>query len=324
MATKKNKEVENLTEKTTIKKAVPKKAAVKKAATAKKATTAKEEIKKTLIKDAEKVEKVVKKVKDKVVEVAKDVEKVVKKTTTTQKDTVNVTFEVRFSTEYGQEIYIVGNHSLLGNSDLNEAKLLNYLNDKAWNISLDFPAQQLPETISYHYFVKNIDGSIVEEGLANKTIDLSAASGKKVYVSDFWSFSGFPVGLFETKPFQVLLKEVDSKTKTVKNATHVFTIKAPIVKENEVVCLLGDDKKLGEWEVKNAIELTPIGNGNWQTEVDLSKATFPIHYKFGLLDKHTKKIISIEAYENRFCAVPAEKEAKVFVNEGLINLQENA
>ncbi len=240
-----------------------------------------------------------------------------------EKNTVTVTFEVRFSTEFGQQLFMVGNHELLGNNDIAKATPLQYLNEKAWSVTIDFDANDVPVFISYKYFVQNIDGSIIEEGVANKNIDLSASAGKNIYVSDFWSFSGFPAGLFETKPFKVLLNK-DTEVKKVRNATHTFTIKAPAVKENEVVCMLGNDKKTGAWEVKKALPLSPLANGNWQIELDLSKAEFPLEYKFGLWDSKEKKLITLEAYENRVCNISATKDKKVFINEGLINLQENA
>ena len=239
------------------------------------------------------------------------------------KNTITVTFEVRFSTEFGQQLFIVGNHELLGNNDIAKATPLQYLNEKAWNVTLDFDASNIPIFISYKYFVQNIDGSIIEEGVANKNIDLSASAGKNIYVSDFWSFSGFPAGLFETKPFKVLLNK-NTEVKKVSNATHIFTIKAPVVNEDEVVCMLGNDKKTGAWEVKKALPLSPLANGNWQIELDLSKSVFPLEYKFGLWNKNDKKLITLEGYENRICNISATKDKKVFINEGLINLPENA
>ncbi len=319
MATKKNTDVENIN-----KSVSENKISIEKAKKTPVTAAAKDEQKektpkaKTAAKTARSVKKVT------VADVTKAIKKTVtKKPSIHNKDIVTATFEVRFSTEFGQQIFIVGNHEKLGNDDIHKATPLHYVNSNAWNVTIDFDVNTIPHTISYRYFVKNADGSIVEEGLSNKNIDLTEAAGKKVYVSDFWSFSGFPVGLFETKPFNVLLNN-DAAIKKVKNASHVFTIKAPAVKSNQIICLLGSDKKLGEWEVKKALPLYPLGNGNWQIEIDLSKTAFPVEYKFGLWDKEAKKLTTLEAYENRICSIPAEKNTRVFVNEGLINLQENA
>lgn len=236
----------------------------------------------------------------------------------------SVTFEIRFSTEFGQTMYVVGNHAQLGNDDLEKAVPMHYLNDKAWNITVEFDADALTDNISYYYFVKNADGSIVKEGIPNKTLSLSTAKGKKIYVSDFWSFAGFPVGLFETKPFQVLLPQTPDTKKKAKKSTHVFTVKAPAIAAGQCVCLLGDDKQLGAWEMKKSILLERVGEGNWQVALDLSKATFPVHYKFGIWDTAKNTFIQLEDYENRYCAVSAAKEDQVYVNDGLIKLSSNA
>jgi len=60
-----------------------------------------------------------------------------RKSTTTGK---KVTFHLKFHTTFGQDLFIVGNHPLLGNNDPAKAIPLQYFNEEYWVVSFDFTA----------------------------------------------------------------------------------------------------------------------------------------------------------------------------------------
>jgi len=52
-------------------------------------------------------------------------------------------FQLRFTTQFGQIIYVVGNHPLLGNNDIEKAVPLRYLNENYWNLTIPFVAKDI-------------------------------------------------------------------------------------------------------------------------------------------------------------------------------------
>jgi 4-alpha-glucanotransferase len=61
-------------------------------------------------------------------------------------------FQLRFTTQFGQNIYVIGNHPLLGNNDIEKAVPLQYFNDNFWNLSISFGAKDMvDESISYQW-----------------------------------------------------------------------------------------------------------------------------------------------------------------------------
>ena len=68
-----------------------------------------------------------------------------------------ISFHLQYQTTYGQEIYVYGNHPLLGNGQIENARPLVYLNDDYWVLHLSWNTSPNDELITYHYFIKNTD-----------------------------------------------------------------------------------------------------------------------------------------------------------------------
>ena len=46
--------------------------------------------------------------------------------------------QLRFTTQFGQNIYVMGNHPLLGDNNIENAVPLTYFNENYWKLSLSF------------------------------------------------------------------------------------------------------------------------------------------------------------------------------------------
>ena len=62
-------------------------------------------------------------------------------------------FHLRFKTNFGQTIYITGNHPLLGNGNIEAAVPMVYLNEDYWVLHLATKGLLKSETIYYSYFI---------------------------------------------------------------------------------------------------------------------------------------------------------------------------
>jgi len=89
-------------------------------------------------------------------------------------DSREITFKLRFSTKYGQSLYISGNHSLLGVNDLENSVPLSYIDKDFWGVTITVSnVAAIIEDITYNYVLKNTDGSISYDWGSDKTIDPS-------------------------------------------------------------------------------------------------------------------------------------------------------
>lgn len=233
-------------------------------------------------------------------------------------------FYLRFHTKFGQTLHISGNIDALGNDDPARAFTLEYLNDEYWHGTLEVNAADTA-LVQYHYFLRNEDGTVVEEWGADRAVDISREGTDEFQVVDTWNHSGEYENAFYTAPFrQVLLSEhaVPAKAKYAKKFSHIFKVKAPLLKKNEVACICGSGAAFGEWDTDAALLMTPAGNW-WTARVAIPKESFPLHYKYGVYDLKQKKFIRYEDGANRVLHGDAHKKKLTILHDGFVRLPNN-
>ena len=128
-------------------------------------------------------------------------------------------FYLRFHTTYGQSLFVTGNTNALGNHDHSRAFPLKYLNEECWYGTLDVAAST--GHIRYSYYLKNADGSIVEELSADRIVEFTKHDINEYQAIDTWNHAGDYQNAFYTAPFQqVLLKEHKAPSNKTSKALH--------------------------------------------------------------------------------------------------------
>ncbi len=255
---------------------------------------------------------------------------VVSKVIATAKPPKHISFQLRYHTTYGQELFIVGSHPALGNNQIEQAIPLAYLNDQYWVINLSFDAH-IDTPITYNYVLKNADGVFSYDWGSDKSFTPSLFPADNIVVIDAWNYAGYYENAFYSVPFHdVLLKANDTPTETPtpKDYTHIFKVKAPLLEKGQTLCLVGSSPLLGNWtEAASFLVLTKkLGAPFFEAAIDLSKETFPIAYKYGVYDIATKKLVRLEAGENRTIQlhttneVPPSHTPLTIVNDGFVVL----
>ncbi|TAD85120.1 MAG: 4-alpha-glucanotransferase [Bacteroidetes bacterium] len=208
---------------------------------------------------------------------------------------MTIHFYLRYKSTLGQQFFICGNTPALGNNQLANAVALHYLNDEFWMATVDVPVDT--PAFAYYYVLRNKDGVDNMELCADRTIDPAAVKQQELQVVDAWNYAGQLENAFYTQPFtNTLLKPpmAKAKPKLPKNITHVFKVKAPLLQPHQTLCLLGSNAELGAWQTETAVLMQR--QGNWHTvALDLSQASFPVWYKYGVWNTQTN---GFERYED--------------------------
>ncbi len=145
---------------------------------------------------------------------------------------------------------------------------------------------------------------------------------KNMQVFDTWNHAGEYENTFYTAPFQeILLPEPSRKTgtKAPKNATHVFKIKAPLLRSNEAVCISGNGEGFGDWSMEDPLIGKRQGNW-WVIELNLSGMAFPAQYKYGIYDVKHKALVQFEHGPNRVLPGDAQEGCLTILHDGFIHL----
>ncbi len=248
----------------------------------------------------------------------------VKKGIAAKQENKTITFQLKFTTQYGQQLFITGNHELLGSGYVSKALPLQYFNTEFWYANLDISNIELKdEYITYNYILKSLDGTVQYDCGSDKKINLSKLTSSDLLILDSWNYTGYIENAFYTVPFQnVLLKHNATETKVAapKKYTHIFQAKTPLLSEGQTLCLVGSAKKLNSWDSANPILMQLLaGDEHYKAYLDLSKEDFPIAYKYGIYDTVNSKFIRFEDGNNRVVYDAIKPEKQTIVNDAFAN-----
>ena len=232
-------------------------------------------------------------------------------------------FFIRFHTEFGQSLWISGNTDELGNDNLASALPMEYLDNEFWTTSVELNKKSLAKKgIRYKYFLKTKEGELISEWEHNRFIDEFRKDLNEIKAVDTWNHAGEYENSFFTAPFtKVLLKHPASKikTKASKDFTHIFKVKAPLLKKHEVVCLLGNNAALHFWNESDPVLLSKEGDW-WSIKTDMSGNELPAAYKYGVFNTKEKTFAGYEKGDNRLVHDDGEKNKVTVLHDGFIHL----
>lgn len=245
-------------------------------------------------------------------------------------NSIKVVFQLKYHTTYGQNIFITGNCSLLGNNDVDKALPLHFLNDEYWQLEIELDKDVLLNhpAINYNYLIRNADGSVTYDCGKDKTINVEDIFSKELLILDSWNFTGYYENVFYSEPFkEVLLNNNNNtliKTNDSKNTTHTFKVKAPLLMAGQTLCLLGSGKIFKNWNETEPVLLSKKDNDDfYSVQLDLSEENFPVSYKYAVYNIEQNKLIRYEAGGNRVLNNAALPETQTIVNDGFAVLPNN-
>jgi 4-alpha-glucanotransferase len=233
-------------------------------------------------------------------------------------------FFLRFYTTVGQTLSILGDNEELGANNIDKAVPMQYLNSEFWQVTVDVDISKAGN-IHYKYVLTYADGYQVIEWENDRQVDISKKSVEEIQVVDTWNHAGDYENVFFTSPYQsTLLKDNETKTKnkSPKQFTHLFKVKAPLLRKNEVVCLAGSSTPLGEWNTESPVLMHKEGNW-WVAKTTLPKEGFPLQYKYGVYNSKEKTFTRLEEGSNRFLFGDATNKVTV-LHDGFVHLPNNS
>ncbi|MCC7399938.1 MAG: 4-alpha-glucanotransferase [Chitinophagaceae bacterium] len=232
-------------------------------------------------------------------------------------------FYLRFHTEYGQSLWISGNLEELGNGDPLMALPMEYLNDEFWQCILNIKRKSITEPVLYKYFLKNKEGEVIWEWGHDRQINVVKKGIHEVQLVDTWNHTGEYENVFFTAPFKNVFLKKRSTVRGIKaapkNFTHLFRVKAPLLKKNETICLVGSSLSLGEWITESPVLLS-LKDDWYETRLDLSADSFPVAYKYGVYDLKKKEFTGYESGNNRLLYGDASGNKINILHDGFVHI----
>jgi 4-alpha-glucanotransferase len=237
---------------------------------------------------------------------------------------LKVHFYIRFYTRPGESLHVTGNITELGNNDLHKPFALEWLDNQFWHGSINVDPTKVTK-IHYSYLFRNANGELLPEGCRDRVLDISKTGIEEIRLTDAWNHSGDYENVFFTDPFRkVLLKEHLGKTKSKspKHFTHIFRVKAPLIKKHETVFISGNAGMLGNWN-KDAVLPLAQENEWWTIKLNMPPEAFPLFYKYGIYNSHDNSAVMFEEGENRLLQnEPSTKKLNI-IHDGFVRVANN-
>jgi 4-alpha-glucanotransferase len=233
---------------------------------------------------------------------------------------MKIEFYLRFTTQYGQSLFVTGNIAALGGNNPGAAIPLRFLNDEFWYGTIDIDPEEA-NAIHYHYLFKNEHGDLLTEGEKHRSLDLKKINTDLVLI-DSWNDESYFENAFYSAPFEEVFFKENKKGKPVKKEegfTHLFKVKAPLVQGQEVVCLSGNTAELGAWNLEAPLLLAKKGDW-WMLEVTLPTESLPVSYKYGVANAETGVVSYFESGDNRYLPSDDLDNKKVIIHDAFVRL----
>ncbi|MDD3201926.1 MAG: 4-alpha-glucanotransferase [Bacteroidales bacterium] len=215
---------------------------------------------------------------------------------------MTIQFSINYFTSFGQTVYICGSIPELGNGDIEKAEPMTYTEDGRWIFSLKIVTKQ-ERLISYKYFVKNSDHSIIYE-VGEPRYLAANSSSKSIILDDQWQ-GNTPTAPFLSAPFSgIFFKNGEpAATRTHKHLKElIIRVTAPLVEADSVVCIAGEGRLLGEWSEAKAIRMTPTFGSKWEVNLNVSDIPSKLEYKF--IKKKENGSVVWESGDNHILNIP--------------------
>lgn len=228
---------------------------------------------------------------------------------------MKVQFYLRYHTSFGESLHVSLNDQ--------DAQPLQYLNDELWVGEFEVDPAKTP-VLRWQYLLRDQDGHITLDWETQRQLDLRECDPNYVQICDAWNPPGGIENVFYTQPFQLNTGEQTvAKAKSPKGAV-LFRVKAPLLKPNEVVCLLGHGTALRNWDLSAPLLLEKEQDW-WSIRLDLTGEHFPLGYKYGVWDTRTLRFQGFEEGNNRtlLLAPAAGKQLSVVTHDGFLRIPHN-
>jgi 4-alpha-glucanotransferase len=219
-------------------------------------------------------------------------------------------FKVNYCTQWEEKLYVVGSIPELGELNVEHALPMTYTENGDWEASVKIGSEEL--SFQYKYVLKDNNQRLIWEAGDYRMVNIEKRNEAIFY--DIWRIdiqqkvfcsSAFTQNLMKhTPPSHISPRQYDNSL--------IFRINVHRVPSHCAVVLLGNQTLLGNWNSDTSLILSQSLCSCWNIEVDASKLTYPVEYKYAIYNLDTRKIVAWESGENRYL-LPL-KEGKKLLN----------
>ena len=224
---------------------------------------------------------------------------------------MKVLFNLEYQTTFGEEL--VMNILLDGKTEQHKMSTLDGLH---WTCELS-KAMKTSAQMDYYYSVMRGDQEKRTEWLTEPhRLDFTAKKATRYTVYDHWIDIPEDSYLYSTAFTECVAARklhISKNTDFVKTVT--LKVRAPQLRNNERLAIIGGGETLGNWESLRAIDMDEHENNEWVVSLDADKLPQTFEFKFVALDEEVDFTPLWENGMNRTVSLPELEKDEVVVYE---------
>ena len=209
-------------------------------------------------------------------------------------------FNIHYNTEWGRQMHVVVNYLTSDRHEREQDFLMQTQDGTEWMLDVVLMESRQRSILSFHYVyqVEDSDGHILRREWNQVKRTYAADSMKTFVFADLWRDRplNYPLYTYFNKRYEpgIMPLSLPLFRKTI-----IFRVSAPQLQEGETLALIGNHPAIGNWNPTRYLPLQHIGEFDWILSVNVDGMTFPLEYKYVVIDEKKRQLKTWEEGDNR-------------------------
>lgn len=224
---------------------------------------------------------------------------------------MNLKFNINYRTRFGEELVLN-----IINGDTEARYRMMTADGERWTFKLNLPAQKHQLTLVYYYEVERGGQKIrCEWTTIRHMLELTAVHGASYTVFDRWSDIPEDSYLYSSAFTNCVRgREPQPIQQSSFGATVRLVVRAPQLRSDDRLAVIGKGDALGNWDASKAIPMTEHQFNEWVVDIDTSKFTDrKLEFKFIAVNTKNQSASLWETGYNRTIELPLIEQKEVIV-----------
>ena len=224
---------------------------------------------------------------------------------------MNLKFNINYRTRFGEELVLN-----IINGDTEARYRMMTADGERWTFKLNLPAQKHQSTLVYYYEVERGGQKIrCEWTTIRHMLELTAVHGASYTVFDRWSDIPEDSYLYSSAFTNCVRgREPQLIQQSSFWATVRLVVRAPQLRSEDRLAVIGKGDALGNWDATKAIPMTEHQFNEWVVDIDTSKFTDrKLEFKFIAVNTKNQSASLWETGYNRTIELPLIEQKEVIV-----------
>lgn len=234
-------------------------------------------------------------------------------------------FSVHYSTVWGQSLHVMITYIHVGGRRKSYDLSMQTQDGDLWTLETPvMESRQRPvESFEYFYQVEDADGKpIVAEWHRNER-RYHFDADRDYILPDQWRDIPLQYHLL-SKAYRTAERIAEMQRDTADAVTRlplfrktiIFRVLAPQLRQGESLAICGNHPSLGDWNPSRFIRMHEVGESEWILSLNVDNISFPLEYKYVVIDDSSHQLVRWEEGENRSTGEYKVSDGQVLVLYG--------